>query len=141
MTLKQEHYIVGLLGLGSVLVILYLLYEGKQSAPAAVDGVNPPPGVSVPTYPNSQPIKTGDITINGYAPDSLPNVPVNGIQIPTVETEPSLAGGCNGCGSDTYCDDAGLVVSMQKIPQSVLDTAIANLQSFNQKRITFTQGY
>lgn len=142
MTLKQEHYIFGLLGIGAILVLVYLMHE-KNGAVGPVAGSTPDAGVgnAFPQYPNSKPIKTGDITINGFAPDSLPNVPINGVQIPQVETEPDLSGGCSGCGSDTYCEDAGITVSTMKVPQRVLDAAVSNLQSFQQKRITFTQGY
>lgn len=136
---KQEKIIAGLIGVGAVLAILYLIYESNQGQGAAEPavGITPPPS-ALPTYPNAQPIKAGDITIvNGSAPDSLNNVPIGGY--PGTEYGLGDLTGADGCPCD--CDPCEQVTTLQSkmtIPQTVFENAVSTLKSFQQKKTTFT---
>lgn len=129
MDIKQEHLIVGLLGVGAA-VVIYLLWRDAQAAavPAAIPG--PPEGSTISAYPNVAPIAPASFNINGFNPDSVGNVPVNGVQIPRVDI--GAGDGEGGC-CENECADAGVLQSIQTIPPHVLDRAVSDLGNYQQK--------
>lgn len=122
--MKQQHYIFGLLGIAAVAVLYFLWRE--SSGGSGTSGIPEPAGA--PQYPNASPINLGDVNITDTAPPYLTaNVPLGGYNVPTVQISgPSASGGC--CEDD--CEPAGIPVTVQTIPQSVLDAATANYQSY-----------
>jgi hypothetical protein len=127
--MKQEYYIFGLVGIGAVIVIYFLIQEQNATAAAAAgDGsAAPPPGVGQQSYPNVQPIQLGNVTIGATPPEQSYNMGQQfpGVQVGTAQSE------C-GCDDDD-CDQAGIPVTTQTIPQSVLAFAGSNLASFQAK--------
>jgi len=133
--LKQEHLIAGLLGFAA-LAVGYMLWKDSQPAPADNALPGPPEGTNVPGYPNVAPIAPASFTIDGYNPNAN-NVPVNGVQLPTVSLGDDGSGGGGCCDED--CDPAGLPVSIQTVPAEVNDKNLADLKSFSQRKVLFTQ--
>jgi hypothetical protein len=131
-TLKTEHYVFGLIGIASAIVLYYLWQEsntGGQPATATGDAIPAPQG---PTYPNAQPIQLGNVTINdGTAPpEQLYNMPLDGVQLPTIAVgTPNSECGCQ----DDDCDTAGQPVTVQTIPAGVMQAGADNLASFQSK--------
>jgi hypothetical protein len=125
--MKQEYYIFGLVGIGAVVVIYFLMQEQNAAAANQDSSVAPPPGVGQQTYPNVQPIQLGNVTIGSTPPEQAYNLgqTVPSVQIGTCQSE------C-GCDDDD-CDQAGIPVTTQTIPKSVLAFAGANLASFQAK--------
>jgi hypothetical protein len=138
MTLKQDHYIFALVGIGAV-AVLYLLYKENQAAQdAAPAGIPVPVAGSQPqlSYPNSAPIDMGNVTINeAQAPSAqLYNTPFDASHFRAVEVNASQGTEHSGCGCpDQACDQAGIPVTRQHIPESILRRAVDNLASFQAK--------
>jgi hypothetical protein len=131
--MSKDHMLFGLLGLGAV-AVLYLLWKESQAAPDVAAEPGPPEGSQLAAYPNVSPIRAGDFIINGAGLDN--NVPSNGVQLPTVH----VGEDSGDCPCDAGCDSAGTPTTMQNIPDSVLKQSASDLESFEQRHVTFTQG-
>ena len=138
MTLKQEHLVVGLIGLGAVAVIVFLVYEGRQQsgggAVAEVPVPVPGPGAAQsPAYPNAPtPInfEVGgspvNLTYNTFPADFSPT----GTQVRPLDSACGN-GGCDGCGTGCdSCTQTQQPVTVQSVPPSVLAGAADNFSTF-----------
>lgn len=126
---KQHLLIFGLVGVAAV-AVLYMLYKEGQAGAGSVTATGetvPEPNAQGPTYPNSQPIQLGNITINDTPPNQSYNV--SDSQIPTVGI-----GNTDGCGcEDNDCEQVGTVQTTQAIPEHILKTSMENIVSFQAK--------
>lgn len=128
--MKQHHY-AALIGVGAVLVLVYLWYESQQSAAQATSdtasGAAAPNGAQ--TYPQAapQPIQLGDVNVGG---SQTYNIPINGNPF-----NPVQIGSCQSdCGcNDDDCAQAGVPVTVQTIQQAVLTAVQDNLKSYQSK--------
>lgn len=133
MTLKQEHYIFGMLGLAAV-AVLYFLYKESQTAQSAVpnpDGISGagvvPMAPSAQSYPSIAPIQLGDVILQQAPHEQLYNTQLDGAQLPRVKI--GTAHSECGC-EDDDCEAAGTLVSVQTIPDHVFQAAVKNLHSY-----------
>jgi hypothetical protein len=135
MTVKQEHFIVGLIGLGAVAVIVYLMYESRQGQAAAVDvpSGQPAPGPTYPNAPSPTSFEVAPSPVNLTYNTFPPGFSATGISV----SPPDSAcgnGGCGGCGSGCdACAQAGVPVTVQRVPEQVLSVAADNLDAYRQK--------
>lgn len=140
MKLKQEHWIVGLIGLGAVAVFVFLWYESRQGQAAAVPAVpiggGPQPQPVNQTYPNSlTPLnfEVGPSPVN-LTYNTLPaDYSATGVQVAPAD---SICGngGCDGCGTGCdSCAQAQQTVSVQKVSSQVVQSATDNLNSYVSK--------
>lgn len=118
--LKQHHAVLALLGIGAVIVLLYLMRR-SAGAPAATqtnaEGQQP--------YPNAGPIQLGDISIGGSPFNLVYNqapLPSNTGVKPDAEKK--------GCCSGGDCTIAGQIVSRNLIPEHVLVGAAQNFAGY-----------
>lgn len=129
---KQQHYIFGLVGVGSLAVLYFLWRESQQqTAPSTV--VPAPSGG--PQYPNVpvQPIQLGDVNITA-PPETTYNVTLNGQVQPTVR----VGNAHSDCGCQVNdCEAAGLPVTVQTIQDSLLKQMADNVASFHSKVASF----
>jgi hypothetical protein len=139
---KNDKIIAGLIGVGAVLAIIYVMKSGngQNAATNATGEVLPPNPINLPSYPNTQPIPSTSFTVvSGSAPDALYNVPVNGYPLSDYGLG-EIGDGCP-CGGDTDpCAEVTTLQSKMTIPPEVLKAAVSNLKSYQQKRVSFTQG-
>jgi hypothetical protein len=128
MTVKTEHYLFGLIGVGTV-IVLYLLFKESQPSASASASVAPVAENTVPSYPAPPaPINLGDVNLSQTPP--YQNYNLSGSQNPTVRVGTSHSDcGCD----DNDCDTAGLPVTVQTISDDVLSAATKNYQSFASK--------
>jgi hypothetical protein len=123
----DQHKILAVLGVGAVAVLIYLMTRkatasnGSLVADAVIAGQ--------PTYPNTSPIKMGDIEVGG----SPINLTYNTLEGGTVPAAPIVAtksntGGCGGC--DDSCEVAGQKVSQQKISPTAYQNALDNFSGW-----------
>jgi hypothetical protein len=123
--LKKEYYLFGLLGIGALAVLYFLWRENAAATSTAI-----PEPAGAPQYPNAAPINLGDVNLTETAPPYLTaNVPLDGYNMPTVAVQDNSGGGC--CVDD--CEAAGIPVTVQTIPKSVLDAGFENLKSYAAK--------
>lgn len=120
MALKQEHYIAGLVGIGAIIVLYLLWHESQATATAAPASAVPVPS-GAPTYPSAQPIHLGNVTL-GATPEQIASL----AQLNPVAVDTSGPCGCD----DNDCDEAGVTVTVQKIPEAVLKHATSQLSAF-----------
>lgn len=134
--MKKEHVILsGLIGIGG-LIVIYILYKELASQPAAAPPVSVPEN-NQPSYPAANPIQLGNVTVNNAAPPAMVyNTPLNGLQIPTVQVADDT--GTGECCDTDPCEAAGVLQSVQTVPQDVLDTATNNFYAY-QNKVTFQQ--
>lgn len=136
MQMKKEQYVhLALIGLGAVLVIMYLL---RESATARANQPIAPPSnadASAQQYPNSSPIQLGDISVGGSPVNISYNTPDGGSALPSVMIGATGAATQDNSGCCDDCPGAGgsPLQLIQKIPQTSLDAAVANMQGFNAK--------
>lgn len=151
MTLKQEHYIFGMIGFAAV-VVLYLLYKesqaGQSTAPINTDAISGasvvPAANAAQVYPAVAPIQLGDVILQVAPPEQTYNAQMDGALLPDVQIDPGTGYPQDACCND--CDPAGTPVTVQHISQALLDSASSNLASFSTKvapapakaRVTFT---
>ncbi len=139
MTLKQEHWIVGLIGLGAVAVIVFLMYESRNAQPAAASeeipsgGSAQPPAQPYPNAPSNLNFEVGPSPVNLTYNTLPPDFSGSGVQVAPISSACGN-GGCDGCGSG--CDSCALTqqpVSVQKVPPQVLSAAVDNFQGYASK--------
>lgn len=130
--MKQEHYIFGLISVGAI-VVLYWLYQESQAAAPAAAGASPDLSspAPAPSYPNAQPIQLGNVYIGTTPAAQSYNVQPNGAQLATVAAVGTPQSEC-GC-EDSDCEAAGVPVTVQTIPQSLVNSAAKNLATFTSK--------
>lgn len=128
--MKKEHYIFGLIGIGAAIVLYWLWRESNAaSQPSTATGAVIPTPSGQPSYPNAQPINLGNVTINdGTAPASQFAHASNTVPRVSIGTAHSDC----GCDDDD-CEQAGTPVTVQSIPQEVLQAASDNLAGFMAK--------
>lgn len=131
--MKKEHYaILVLLGVGAIILLLHL--QRRTIAVAAGSEAPPAPG---PEYPNSEPIKLGNVEV-GASPTYLTiNTVPGGDLLPQTKVVPALGGDC-ACTQDPC--DAFLLRSTQQVPESVLKSAQENFLAFESKLAGATLG-
>jgi hypothetical protein len=146
-TVKQEHIVAGLIGLGAIAVLVYLYYENSNSTPAAAAAPVPSPGAATaPAYPNSQPslnFEVGGSPINLTYNTFPPDFSAEGTQVAPLSSACGN-GGCDGCGSDCdSCTQTQTPVTVQTVPPQVMQTAQSELNAYAAKqggsRATFSQ--
>lgn len=122
---KEEYLILGLLGIGVIIVLIYLWKQAPASAP--VTTTVPSPGAeAAPAYPISKPIQLGNIRIAG----SPTNLTYNQIPPgPTVGIGPDNQCPC----SASDCDEAGMLTSATSVDPDVFSAAVANFASYQAK--------
>lgn len=129
--MKDRFPIIALLGLGAIVLIIYLLRQ--KSSPASVSASTPvAAGASpLPSYPAPAPIKLGDITIN--SPIDISNAPP-----PTS----GISGNNGGCDCEaTDCNTSSTLspqplsyVSSHQVTPEAMTAQAKNLQSFLQSK-------
>ena len=125
--MKERYAHIGLLAIAAV-IVLYLLM--RRSAVAASNGSAVADGqiIPAPSYPNSTPLKLGDIKI-GPSPT---NITYNSNPLfPNVALGDGSPGSCP-CDFDA-CAASQDLTYINKIPPSVLDTAAASFAGYQQK--------
>jgi hypothetical protein len=128
--MKQRHTMFAVLGVGAVAVLLYLMRKAPLQAAGGVSVA-----ASSPQYPNSQPLKLGDINVAGSPLNITYNIAPPAQPRNQIASDGSCAGDC--------CNDAGIFVNVNRIAPPVVDAATANLQGFaakvalNPQRVTF----
>lgn len=129
---SKQHLMYAALVVTAGLVVLYLLWKSGQGGSSVASGtITPAVGPQPQSYPNSQPINLGDVSIvEGSSPQSAYNVVGD---IPTIAAaDPWGSGGaCDGCKDD--CDQVGTTVTTQKIDPALNDANVQNILSFKQK--------
>lgn len=135
--MKMPHIHFGLLAMGAVAVILWLLYEKNLQANALAPSAFTP-GMELPgqpgTYPNIPQIARQNFDISGLARNALSNLPIGGYKVPTYQIQmPGSATGGGGCSCEDSCDAAGTPVNSQLIPGWVVNQGAQNLQNFAYK--------
>lgn len=135
---KEKLIIGGALG---VLALLVLWYLSKASAASNVAGSPSPEAVpaggGASSYPNAQPINFGGIEI-GATPLNITynqQPPKDLIQSAPLENG-HIEGGCS-CSEADPCGGvaSGILVTKNKVPQSVLNFGSSNLSSFQSKAV------
>lgn len=126
--MQDHHKISIIVGAGAVGLLIYLLLH-KSTAVASPGSMVPDEAVSLPpVYPqNPLPPVTDGINIGG-SPVNLTYNYAN--PLPTMAIGDNTGG---ECGCDAYCDTAGQKMTVQTVPQNVLDAAVANLNSYTSK--------
>lgn len=124
--MKEKYTIWALLGIGAIILIIYLMRQNSNSEVAAVSA---PASASAPPYPNSNPIQLGDISIGG-SPTNLTynNNPGNQL-VPTTAVQPPSDDNCC-CGSSSSVSS---LVSVNTIPQNIISNGIDNLKGYYNK--------
>jgi hypothetical protein len=137
--MKKQYIYFGLIGIAAVFVLWYISQENAAAVAAANSGTDPnlqPPDSSdLASYPNTTPLTTATQTVSGSgSPETTSNVSSNGYTAPTVNTnEPNHENwGCSG----TDCEAAGLPVTVQQVPASVVTKGWSDIQSYQQKELT-----
>lgn len=137
MTLKENHIVFGVLTIGAIALLVYLMR--RSAAPAVAAVVAATPASSSPSYPNAAPIKTGDFNVGGNTLNLTYNTPGAGGLLPTLRVgAESGDAGCE-CNPET-CQDAGQLTTVQTIPAPVYQRAADNFVSFKAKQSGFHSG-
>lgn len=139
--MKEKYSIIALLGIGAILVIVWLSRRSSGGA-----GVIPPEVATVPDapagYPNSAPLNMGAITIGG-SPINLTYNQLPGGQnsIPQIQVRSvtPMGGTDCSCGEKSDCaDSAGDPVSVKAVSPGLLAKSAANFAGFTGKYLFAT---
>lgn len=130
--MKEHTAHLALLGIAALVILIYLMRrkpaQAAQAAVVATDNA----GAS-PSYPNSQPIKLGDVNIGGNPLSITYNQSEAGAgQLPS-ERVGDTQGGC--CDTESLCGTAGILQTVQNVPTKVLASAAKNFASFEKKAL------
>jgi len=139
--MKQNHLIFGLIGIGAVALLIYLMKQsgGSSSVTAAAPASAVAPAQNTgPSYPNANPIQMGDFEVGGSPINLTYNT---GPQLPKVKVAKANGNGCgSGCGGcDKDCTLATALQTIQSIPEPVLQQAQDNLNSYTSKGVQYYQ--
>lgn len=141
---KQKLLIGGILSLIALYVIWHLT---RVTSSASISGALPEdsgtdadflPTANGPSYPNSQPINLGGITV-GATPltityNQVPPKPTLELQPAPVDSSGHLEGGCTCAQADSCgAGGAGNPVVVNKIPQKVVTASAGNFFSYQSK--------
>lgn len=135
--MKDKYTHFALIGLGAVIVLWILIKQmqaQKTAGPAIVESA---PGAA-PAYPNSQPLKMGDIEIGGSPINITYNTGTGGFDPDSrVELQPgansATPGGSCSCEDDPCAQIPGTPVTVQKVPAKVYQVAVDNFSGFVSK--------
>lgn len=126
MTNRERYIFAGLIGVGALVLLAYLLRNSSGQA-AATGSDNA--GAASGDYPNGQPIPASTFVVGG----SPSNITYNqGPPIPDVALRVPDVGGCD-------CDPCGAALSLQTVQSvapDVYKSSVANLQSYKAKVVS-----
>lgn len=122
---KQEYAIIGLLGVGAIIVLVYLARQ--KSSPAASVAAPDNAAVTPGSYPNAGTIHPSNFDVAG----NTTNLTYNSAPLaPTVQIGDSRN---DSCPCDSRCDEAGFLRTVNIVPKGVLSAAVDNFNSFVDK--------